>query len=224
MSCPSRVACRNTIPFPGGGNSDYPLSWSPDDRNLLFMRFSTETRFDLWILPMSGDRPPYPYLQTPVGEFNGRISPDGRWVAYGSNESGRIEVFVQSFPVPGNKRRISTSGGNAPMWRQDGRELYFVTEDHTLMAVSVTPRSAGSLEFSSPSRLFQAKHITGGEADQPTLRVWTDSDFWSWFRWSTTGPRGSTLSTIGDPEMAFHAASGVIPPSQALLQRQVETA
>jgi eukaryotic-like serine/threonine-protein kinase len=150
------------IPFPGGGNSDYPQSWSPDGRHLLLMRFTQETRFDLWILPMSGDRTPYPYLRTPVGEFFGRISPDGQWVAYGSNESGRSEVFVQSFPVPGNKRRISTSGGSSPMWRQDGRELYFVTEDNSLMAVSVTPRSAGSLEFSPPSRLFQAEYITGG--------------------------------------------------------------
>jgi hypothetical protein len=73
-----------------------------------------------------------------------------------------MEVFVQSFPVPGNKRRISTSGGNSPIWRQDGREVYFVTEDHTLMAVSVTPRGAESLDFSPPSRLFQAEYITGG--------------------------------------------------------------
>ena len=149
------------LPFPGGGNSDYPLSWSADGQNLLFLRSTPETRNDLWILPMFGDRKPRPYLNTPVSEFNGRISPDGRWVAYVSNESNRSEVFVQSFPVLGNKKRISTSGGLAPMWRKDGRELYFVTADHTLMAVSVIS-GGSSLEFLSPTRLFQTPDLNFG--------------------------------------------------------------
>jgi serine/threonine protein kinase len=148
------------VPFPEGRNSDYPLAWSADGQNLLFLRSTPETRNDLWILPMSGDRKPRPYLNTPVSEFNGRISPDGRWVAYVSNESGRSEAFVQSFPVAGNKKRISTSGGTGPMWRRDGRELYFVTPDQTLMAVSVA--SGTSNEFSSPTRLFQTQHLKSG--------------------------------------------------------------
>jgi Tol biopolymer transport system component len=164
------------VPFPGGSNSDFPLTWSPDGQNLLFLRATQATRSDLWILPMSGanasptgrsnqemsgDRKPRPYLNTPVNEFDGRISPDGRWVAYATDESGRNEVFVQSFPVPGNKKRISVGGGALPMWRKDGRELYFVTEDRVLMAVNVTTGQA-SLEFSTPTRLFLEKDVTSG--------------------------------------------------------------
>jgi len=110
---------------------------------------------------MSGDRKPRPYLNTPVNEFDGRISPDGHWVAYATDESGRNEVFVQSFPEPGNKKRISVSGGSGPMWRKDGREMYFVTEDHALMAVSVTAGPA-AMEFSTPIRLFTEKDLSGG--------------------------------------------------------------
>ena len=153
------------IPFPGGGNSDYPLSWSADGQNLLLQRSTPETQEDLWVLPTSGDQKPQPYLNTQVNEFDGRISPDGHWVAYAADESGRNEVFVQSFPVPGNKKRISTSGGVGPMWRKDGRELYFVTDDHTFMTVSVTP-GANSIEFSSPMRLFQMKNVSGANGSR----------------------------------------------------------
>jgi dipeptidyl aminopeptidase/acylaminoacyl peptidase len=148
-------------PFPGGTNSDFPMSWSPDGQNLLVLRATQATRSDLWILPISGDHKPRPYLNTPINEFDGRISPDGRWVAYATDESGRNEVFVQSFPAPGNKKRVSVSGGLSPMWRKDGRELYFVTEDHTLMAVNVAS-GPSSLEFSPPSPLFTEKDIAAG--------------------------------------------------------------
>ncbi len=107
---------------------------------------------------MSADHQAHPYLNSPVDEHDGRISPDGHWVAYVSDESSRNEVLVQSFPVLGNKRRISTNGGSNPVWRQDGRELYFLSDDQTLMAVKVTP-SAPAPGFSTPTRLFQRKDI-----------------------------------------------------------------
>lgn len=149
------------IPFPSGGNSDFPLSWSPDGQNLLLTRSTPQTGKDFWILPLSGDHKARPYLNTSVNEFDGRISPDGHWVAYATDEfGGRNEVFVQSFPVPGNKKRISVNGGAVPMWRQDGRELYFVSTDRTLMAVS----SPTATEISSPVRLFQTKNVYGDAA------------------------------------------------------------
>src|SRR5262249_15416912 len=113
---------------------------------------------------------PQPYLAASINEREGRISPDGHWVAYTSDESGRNEVFVQSFPTPGSKKRISTNGGTTPMWRRDGRELYFVTEDGTLMATSVTP-GPSSLENGTPTRLLQAKNAfaySGTNSARPT--------------------------------------------------------
>ncbi len=156
---PAQGGAVEQIPFPGGTNSDYPLSWSPDGQNLLFMRSTPQSGLDLWILSMTGDHKSQPYLNTAVNEYDGRISPDGHWVAYQSDESGRYEVFVQSFPEAGNKKRISAGGGEGPMWRKDGRELYFVANNDTLMAASVTP-GATSIEFSSPSPLFQTKNLT----------------------------------------------------------------
>jgi serine/threonine protein kinase/Tol biopolymer transport system component len=145
------------VPFPGGTNSDFPLGWSPDGRNLLFLRNTPETLGDLWILPLSGDRKPHPYLNTSINEGDGRISPDGHWLAYAANESsGRHEVFVQSFPEPGSKIRISANGGRMPMWKKDGRELYFVTEDLSIMGVSLTAGPT-SLQPSPPVRLFQTE-------------------------------------------------------------------
>jgi Tol biopolymer transport system component len=145
------------IPFPGGTNADFPMGWSSDGQNLLLTR-SMQATLDLWILPISGDHKSRPYLNQPVNESDGRISPDGHWVAYTSDESGRNEVFIQSFPVPGNKKRVSVAGGFNPMWRKDGRELYFLTEDHALMAVSAKT-SNGALELSPPSRLFSEKSL-----------------------------------------------------------------
>jgi len=160
------------IPFPGGVNSDYPLSWSPDAQNLLLQRGTPDSRNDLWILPMSGDHKPRPYLNTSVNESSGRISPDGRWVAYVSDEFGRAEVFVQSFPIPGNKKRISAGAG--PMWRKDGRELYYITEDHSLMAVAVTTGTT-SIEFSSPLRLFQTTNsLSSGGAGRAAYAASAD--------------------------------------------------
>ena len=74
-------------------------------------RQDQKTLYDLWLVPLEGDRTPRPYLQTRFNEFTGRVSPDSQWLAYVSNETGRSEVYVQSFPVPGSKRRVSTSGG-----------------------------------------------------------------------------------------------------------------
>ena len=116
-------------------------SWSADGRYLLYTR--TPPPADLWVLPMAGDGKPFPFLQTPANEGQGQFSPDGRWVSYTSNESGRAEVYVRRFNgsgvASGGKWQVSTSGGNQPRWRPDGKEIFYVSlpPDARLMAAAV---------------------------------------------------------------------------------------
>ena len=119
---------------------------------LLYETDSPKTRFDLWVLPLTGERKPYPFLHSEFNETHSQFSPDGRFVAYVSDESGRAEVYVQSFPVPGGKWQISTGGGDQPQWRRDGRELFYMAPDKTLMAVPVA--AGDSFEPGSPAALF----------------------------------------------------------------------
>ena len=132
----------------------WPLDISPDGNYALFNKIDPETGFDLWLLPLAGDKTPKPYLATKQNTYNARFSPDGHWVAYVSDESGRSEVYVQSFPEPSRGTRVSVNGGDGPMWPKDGKELCYIAVDHKLMAVAVN--GAGPLfQVSSPQPLFQ---------------------------------------------------------------------
>jgi DNA-binding winged helix-turn-helix (wHTH) protein/Tol biopolymer transport system component len=122
--------------------------WSSDGR---FILYDDHNRHDLWLLPTFGERKPMEFLQTHGRLRNGKISPDRRWIAYVSDETGGNELYLQSFPAPGAKLRISTSGGNQPLWRQDGRELYYLSNDHEIMAVAIPP---GNGDPGKPSPLF----------------------------------------------------------------------
>jgi Tol biopolymer transport system component len=124
------------------GLSKDVTSWSPDGRLILY-RVSSRTANDIWIQPLEGEQKPYPFIATEANENNGRISPDGRWVAYTSDASGRPEVYVTSMPSAAGKWQLSTAGGVMPRWRQDGREIFFLAPDNTLMAVSVDGSGAG---------------------------------------------------------------------------------
>jgi eukaryotic-like serine/threonine-protein kinase len=147
-----------------------PRSWSPDGRFLLYVTEGSGTKDKLWVLPLQAGRKPVPFLRTQFEEPDGRFSPDGRWVAYVTNESARYDVYVRPFsPDPvgqgissaGGKWLISENGGSSPMWRQDGKELYYIDLDGKLMAVSVT---AGSdFQAGVPRVLFQAPiGVSGG--------------------------------------------------------------
>ncbi len=120
-----------------------PNSWSPDGKTLAFMQISPQTSRDLWTLPMEEDgagglKPgkPVPFLITPFSERTPAFSPDGRWVAYYSDESGGYEVYVRPFPGPGGKWQISTDGGRFPTWSPNGGELFYRTLDSRIMAVT----------------------------------------------------------------------------------------
>jgi serine/threonine protein kinase len=120
-------------------NSKFTQDWSRNGQFLLYNEVDVKTGRDLWALPTTGnDRTPIEVTKTQFEEQNGQFSPDGQWVAYETNESGRFEIVVQPFPVATGKWHVSTAGGIQPRWRPDGKELYFVSPDGKLMAASVT--------------------------------------------------------------------------------------
>jgi hypothetical protein len=136
----------------------YPMSWSRDGRFILYQEIDPRTSGDLWVLPLA-DRKPFPFLRTEFIELSPQISPDGRWVAYQSNESGRSEVYVAPFPGPGAKRQVSTSGGLVPKWRGDGKELFYLALNNRLMATEVNGAGA-TFEVGAERALFEAR-MTG---------------------------------------------------------------
>lgn len=105
------------------------------------------------MLPLSGDRKPFAFLETPADERGARFSPDGRWIAYTSDESGRDEVYVVPFAKSGGKWQISTGGGSDPVWRRDGKELFYLAEDKTVMSASLQV-TGSSLDISGVHSLF----------------------------------------------------------------------
>jgi Tol biopolymer transport system component len=131
--------------------------WSRDGRYIAYDVEDPRTGQDLWVLPLSGDRTPVPFLQTEAMESRGHFSPDGRWLTYTSNETGRYEVYVQAFPATGAKWQVSTGGGVEPRWRKDGQELCYVSLDRKMMAVDV--KSGSTLEFGPPRLLFAARGL-----------------------------------------------------------------
>jgi len=178
----SRVAFRSTRreqsnlfwkPADGSGQAERlttgqqvqsPSSWSPDGQLLAFFERSPAEpagdsgNYDIWVLPLAGDRKPRPFLQTPFGEGEAVFSPDGRWLAYVSNESGRQEIFVQPFPGPGGKWQISTGGGIEPVWARSGRELFYRNGDQ-MMTVDTTTQP--SFRAGAPRLLFEGNFLTG---------------------------------------------------------------
>lgn len=124
--------------LPSRGTLQGATGWSRDGRHILYGDRDPDTGWDIWVLPLAGERQPIPYLQTPFQEFFATFSPDGNWVAYTSDESGQQEIYVQPFQGSGEKRRVSTGGGYLPRWRRDGKELFYLAADNHLMAVPVT--------------------------------------------------------------------------------------
>ena len=145
-----------------GAAGKVPFSISHDGRYLAYELndASAKTQSDLWALPLFGDRKPFPIVQTEFPDYGPAISPDGKWLAYFSNPSGRFEVFVTSFPGGGAKSQVSTSGGVVPHWRNDSRELYFVGQDQHLMAVDVTS-SGVAIQLGTPQAVIAAS-VGGG--------------------------------------------------------------
>jgi dipeptidyl aminopeptidase/acylaminoacyl peptidase len=140
-----------------------PLDWSRDGRFLLFSMQDSKTATDLWVLPLMGERKPFAVLQSSFDEMEGQFSPDGRWLVYASNESGRYEIYVRTFPEAGGKWQISVAGGVQPRWRRDGHELFYVAPDTRLMAVPIRlAPDTHTLDAGTPVPLFPTRLATGG--------------------------------------------------------------
>jgi hypothetical protein len=132
-----------------------PQDWSRDGRFILFVQFGPKSK--LWVLPLAGDRKPLPLLQTEFNEHFPTFSPDGRWIAYCTDETGRFEVYVRSFTeggaaVTAGKWPVSNAGGIYPVWRRDGKELFFKAPNGKLMAVRV--KAGSTFEPGIPVALF----------------------------------------------------------------------
>jgi eukaryotic-like serine/threonine-protein kinase len=136
-------------------SSKEPTDWSSDGRFILFNQYGGQTASDVCVLPLFGDGKPYPLLHSEFEETGAFFSPDGHWFAYTSNETGRFEVYIQPFPQTGGKWLVSNGGGGQPHWHADGKELFYVAPDKTLMSVEI--KTGSTVEMSAPKPLFITK-------------------------------------------------------------------
>ena len=141
-----------------GGTVKILNDWSPGGDHIVYTQPSERTKMDLWGVRLA-DGAVFPILATPFNEMQARISPNGEWIAYVSDETGALEVFVQSYPGLGERYRVSDGGGGQPQWRRDQGEIFYIAPDGTLVAVPVTQDQG--LAFGKPRRLFRAP-IAGG--------------------------------------------------------------
>jgi Tol biopolymer transport system component len=172
----NREGIRGLYQVNGGGGSTeenlfarlepfLPTDWSRDGRFIVCRELNAKNGYDLWVVPLSpsgGSEPLIPFANSGFQEREGKFSPDGRWIAYQSDESGRYEVYLQAFPGPGGKFQVSKDGGAQPRFRADGRELFYIGLDGKLMAVPIALKEAGSApDLGTPLALFQTR-IAGG--------------------------------------------------------------
>jgi Tol biopolymer transport system component len=151
-----------------------PATWSPDGRYMVFSQ-SEATEWDLWLLPLRGDRKPLPYLRTPFNEYNAAISPDGRWLAFDSDETGASEIYVGAFPEPGEKYRVSTAGGNHAQWSKNGKELViWTTADVQIFSrgsiLAVDVQTTPTFKAGTPRVLFTPRGDLMGLAPSADLQ------------------------------------------------------
>src|SRR5262245_580933 len=155
-------------------DAQFPNSWSPDGRTILYTVAYTADRgpkrklltTDLWLVSPGDRRSARPWFESPFRETGGNFSPDGRWIAYVSDESGVREIYVRPFPGPGAATKISNGFATEPLWSRDGRALYYRAGENAEKFMSVAIRTVPELTISAPRLLFSSELDTGGEEDQ----------------------------------------------------------
>ena len=147
-------------PLLEGNEGKWPVSWSPDGRFVLYVTNDDRTSNDIWVLQRDGSSAPYPYLHTAASENWAAFSPDGKWVAFSVAESGQPEVFVAPFPAPIRRWRVSADGGSQARWRRDGKEIFYVAPNRTLMSVTVDASDTGVVA-TDYNALFELQHPYG---------------------------------------------------------------
>jgi eukaryotic-like serine/threonine-protein kinase len=145
--------------------------WSRDGRHIVFAQHSAATKLDLWLLPLDGG-PAKPLLKTSFSEAQARLSPDGRWIAYVSDESGTPEVYVRRYPAMDDPQLVSVGGGGQPQWRADQKELFYLAQDRSLMAVAI--EGGDRLSYGTPQRLFRTAIGVGPSAARDSYAVMSD--------------------------------------------------
>ena len=184
----------------GDAETRYPLDRSPDGQTLLFGVGNLSSNGRLWALSLNGDRKPAPLTPESYAINSARFSPDGRWIAYSSNETGRPEVFVMPFSSDAGKWQISTNGGAQPTWRRDGKEIFFWSSDNTLIAAPITLKP-GEVEVGNPQTLFRPYNYVGSVGVLSPYDVTADGQRFVLIMTPEQTPRPITLVTNWNTEL-----------------------
>jgi Tol biopolymer transport system component len=169
----SENASRSSEAFEGTTLLDYPASVTPDGGRLVFIRQSSKTSADIYVASLRGDSKITAVLNTPSYEGGPRLSPDGRWIAYSSNESGRMEVFLSPFPRVDRKAQVSVEGGTQATWNPNGREIFY-RNGTKMMSVAVS--TAPTLSLGAPRLVFDHRYAFGAPLTIPNYDVSPDGE------------------------------------------------
>ena len=138
---------------------EFPSSWSPDGEVLIYSQNHPNTGLDIWMFPFKEENKPKKFIVTPYNEFAPIFSPEGKWIAYVSDESGQNEIYVQQFPGPGGKLQISVNGGSFPLWAPNGDKLFYIN-GNKMMSIEIS--TDPEFEVSSPKQLFESDYLSTG--------------------------------------------------------------
>lgn len=189
------------------GASLRPTDWSADGRWIVFSMTTADGAYEIWAWREGTDEKPFPVVSTSLNATHGRVSPNGRWLAYASETSGAQEVWVQSFPDGEVSRQVSAAGGSEPRWRRDGNELFYLANGRTLMSVAVPGGNAG--EAAAPQALFDVRVPLTGNPFRSNYTVTRDGQRFLVNTWVDTTP--SPIDVVLNWPALLRKPGGTVP-------------